>query len=359
MVFAPILPLLEDEFLVNHAQASSIFLFLSVGYGLAVLVSGLVSGRLGYKRSIICSLLFLSLVAFLIPFVHKFFILYIFAFALGFFVGVYLPAAIPLITEYYAERNWGKAIAIHDTGASSSIFATPFVVLFLLFFSPWRGIFVVFGFIHLVCAIVFYFASTEVKISSPPKTVFGDIIKMKSLWLMCILWIFCTGANLGIYSITPLYLTKELRLEIGYANTVLGISRLGAVAVAIACGFLIDRFNLKKIMVLVMMATSLLTILMGLVSAKYIGIVLFLQAFFVAGFFPVALVAIARTFNREMRSLATGIIIAMAIAFGGGIIPYLLGVSGDAVSFRLGITVLGIFIGLAGTLVFHLKELEQ
>jgi hypothetical protein len=28
------------------------------------------------------------------------------------------------------------------------------------------------------------------------------------------------------------------------------------------------------------------------------------------------------------------------------------------VSFRLGITILGIFVGLASTLVFHLKELE-
>jgi MFS family permease len=83
-----------------------------------------------------------------------------------------------------------------------------------------------------------------------------------------------------------------------------------------------------------------------------------LQAFFVTAFFPVGLVALAKTFNREMRSLATGIILALAIAFGGGIIPYLLGVSGDLYSFRLGITILGIFVGLSSTLIFHLKELE-
>ena len=136
------------------------------------------------------------------------------------------------------------------------------------------------------------------------------------------------------------------------------MSRLGSVAVAIACGFLIDRFNLKKIMFLVMIITGVFTVIMGLVSVRYIGIVLFLQAFFVTAFFPVGLVAIAKTFNREMRSLATGIILALAIAFGGGIIPYLLGVSGDLYSFRLGITILGIFVGLSSTLIFHLKELE-
>lgn len=358
IVFAPILPLVEDEFMVNHAQASSIFIFLSAGYGVAVIVSGLFSGKFGYKKSIILSLLLLGLVAFLIPLVHKFFLIYLFAFVLGFSVGFYLPSAIPLITEYYSEKDWGKAIAIHDTGASSAIFATPFVALFLLQFFPWRGIFVVFGCIYIACSIIFCFVSTEVKINNPPKAVFNDLIKIRSLWLMAIIWVFGAGANLGIYSIVPLYLTKELQLNIGFANVILGVSRLGSVAVAIACGFLIDRFNLKKIMFLVMIITGVLTVFMGLVSVRYIGIVLFLQAFFVTAFFPVGLVAIAKTFNREMRSLATGIILALAIAFGGGIIPYLLGVSGDLYSFRLGITILGIFVGLSSTLIFHLKELE-
>jgi NNP family nitrate/nitrite transporter-like MFS transporter len=175
---------------------------------------------------------------------------------------------------------------------------------------------------------------------------------------MAIIWIFGAGANLGIYAIIPLYLTKELQLNIGYANTILGISRLGSVGVAIACGFLIDRVNLRKVMFLMVLITGIFTVLLGLVPVKYIGIVLFLQAFFVTGFFPVGLVAIAKTFRREMRGPATGIIIAISMVFGGGVMPYLLGVSGDLGSFRLGIVILGIFVALFSTLVFHLKELE-
>jgi NNP family nitrate/nitrite transporter-like MFS transporter len=358
IIFSPILPIVEDEFMVNHAQASSIFIFLSVGYGISVIFSGLFSGKFGYKRTIVSSSASLSLVGFLIPLVHNFFLLYLFAFVLGFFVGLYLPSAIPLITEYYSERNWGKAIAVHDSGAQIAIFSTPFIALLLLHFFPWRGIFVAFACIFLACSVIFYFAAGEVKISNPPKTTFREIIKIKSLWLMAIIWIFSAGVNLGIYSITPLYLTKELQLDIGYANTILGISRLGSVGVAIACGFFIDRFNLRKFMFILMIITGFFTVLMGLVSVKYMGIVLFLQAFFVTGFFPAGLVAMAKTFSREMRSLATGIILAISIVFGGGIIPYLLGVSGDLYSFRLGITILGILVIPAGTLIFRVKELE-
>jgi MFS family permease len=358
MIFAPILPIIEDEFMVNHARASSIFIFLSAGVGVGVIVSGLFSGKVGYKKSIVFSLAMLSLVSFVIPIIHNFFLLYLFAFVVGFSFGIYLASVIPLITEFYAEKNWGKAIAIHDTGASISILATPIIALFLLHFFPWRGIFVVFAFICLICSVVFACIGSEVKISKSPRATLKDIVKIRSLWLMAIIWICGMGANLGIYSIVPLYLTKELHLDIGYANTILGISRLGSVAVAIACGFLIDRFDLRRVMFLVMIITSVVTVFMGLAPAKYVGTVLFLQALFVTGLFPVGLVAIAKTFNREMRSLATGIITAASTVFGSGIIPYLLGISGDLYSFRLGITILGIFLALASTLVFRLKELE-
>ncbi len=358
MLFAPILPILEDEFRVNHAHASGIFIFLSIGYGVALIASGLFAGRIGYKKSIVFAFAQLSLVKLLIPLVHNFFLLYISALVLGFSVGLYIPSAIPLITEYYVEKHWGKAIAIHDIGASGSIFATPLIALLLLHLLPWRGIFVVYACVFLISSVAFFLLSTEVKISNPPKAIFRDIVKMPSLWLMAVLWTFGAGANLGIYSITPLYLTKELHLNIDFANTILGISRLASIGVAVACGFLVDRFNLRKILFLMLVITGLLTVLLGLASVGYIGIVLFLQAFFVTGFFPVGLVAIARTFSREMRSLATAIILSTSMISGAGIMPYFLGISGDLYSFRLGIGILGILTLLASGLVFRLKELK-
>ena len=359
MVFAPILPIVEDEFVVNHAQAGGIFVFLSAGYSVAVMISGLYSGIFGFKRSIFFALLFLSLVSFAIPFIHTFWLLYVFAFFIGLAIGFYLPSAMPLMTEYYSENNWGKVIAIHDTGASIAIFSVPFIALFILRFFPWRGIFVVFGFVFLAAALIFFFSCSEVKLNDPPKRVFRDLVRIGSLWLMVIIWTFGAGANQGLYAIIPLYLTKELGLTIGYANTILGISRLGAIGVAVSCGFLIDRFNLRIIMFLVLLITGTLTVFIGLVSAGFIGIFLFLQAFCVTAFFPVGLVAIAKTFSREMRSLATGIILALSVASGGGLVPYLLGLSGDLYSFRLGIVILGVSIGISSLVVFHLKELEK
>ena len=358
ILFSPILPLLEDEFMVNHARASGIFTFMSAGYGVAVLLAGLFSGRIGYKKTIIMCLASLCLLNFVIPFVRNFYLLYLFALVLGFAHGLYIPSAIPLLTEYYAEKNWGKAISIHDTGASMAIFATPLVALGLLQFFPWRGIFVVYGCVFFVCLLVFMFVTTEVKIVNRTQAVFRDIIKIPSLWFMTIVWVFGAGANLGIYAITPLYLTKELGLSIDYANTILGVSRLVSIGVAVACGFIVDRFSLKKMMFFMMVITGIFTVVLGIAPVRYTGVLLFFQAFFVTGFFPLGLVAIARTFVREMRGLATGMILAAGFFTGGGVVPWLLGVSGDLYSFRFGITLLGVLTILASALIFRLKEIK-
>jgi MFS family permease len=163
-IFSTVLPLIEDEFAVNHATASSIFVFMSFGYTLSLLASGLLGGRVGYKKFICFCLVGSAFIFLAIPFVNTFPPLRIFSFFLGLFAGIYLPSSIPLLTAYYRERDWGKTIAIHDSAASFSIFASPFICLGIMTFLSWRGIFAIIGALALLCGIIFYFLGPEVKI---------------------------------------------------------------------------------------------------------------------------------------------------------------------------------------------------
>jgi NNP family nitrate/nitrite transporter-like MFS transporter len=356
-IFAPILPLIEDEFVISHAKATSIFIFQSIGFAVSVLLSGFYSGRFGYKKTILSSLLISSLAFFLIPFVKIFLVFYVFAFVLGFATGLYLPAAISLITEYFSEKDWGKSIAIHDSAASIAIFGTPLIAIFLLHFFKWRGIFEVFVVVFLASAVVFIFISKEVKVRySGTKAPFGELIRKRSLWTIGVVGLFGAGANMGIYQITPLYLTKELLLSIDYANTILGISRFGGIGVAILCGFLADKISLRKIMFIMMLVTGILTVLIGVAPVKFVVIVFLLQTLFVTGIFPLSFVLIARTFGRETRGMATSLVLTVATVFGSGVMSYLLGLSGDLISFRFGISILGIFVILSSLLL--LKKME-
>ncbi len=357
-IFSPILPIIEDEFAITHARASSIFMFQSAGYGVSIFFAGLYAGAFGYKKSIILCLSVGAAACFLVPFARTISTLYALACVTGVAAGIYLPSALPLITDYFAERQWGKSIAIHDSAASFSIVSTPLIALSILHFLPWRGIFVVFGAIFCVCALSFLLASNEIRVVRPAAHVHADLFKNPALWIMAAPWVAASGAYWGVYFTIPLFMTKELSLSIGYASTVLGLSRLGGIAVAIMCGVLVDRFSLRKITLTMLISSGLLTIAVGASSAKLVGVSLFFQVICVTGFFPVGLVSIARMFDTKVRGMATGVLLTFSLLMGSGFGSYLLGLSGDLVSFRLGYICLGCLVALSSVPLFYLKGLD-
>jgi MFS family permease len=204
---------------------------------------------------------------------------------------------------------------------------------------------------------MFYVLFHELKVTRITKSAFGNFIRRKSLWLLSIIWVFAASTSIGVYYVTPLFLTKELHLDIGYANTIFGISRLGGFVVAVCSGFLVSRFTIRAIMVAILIISGASTAFIALAGVTFIGLALFLQASFIYGFFPAGLIAISRIFNLDERGLATGFIFGFGVIIGWGVTPYLLGISGDHLSFKLGILVLGLAVMLSSSLVFRLKEL--
>ena len=357
-VLSPVLPLIEDEFRVTHAQAGSIFTFMAIGYGFSMLFAGLFASRIGCKKTVQLSLLLALIVYLLWPFAREFTLFYALGFALGMASGMYLPAIIPLITEYFEERLWGKAIAIHESAASLAMFSSPFIALLVLSFLSWRGIFGLFAAIFVICMIALHFLVQEVQPYEAKKGSLSGLLRDSSLWLMGIIWIFMAGAYVGFYFILPLYLVKEVSLDLQKANSIFGFSRLGGVLVQVSIGFLVSRFSLKKIMFTFMLLSGIFTMLLTVHDLAWLKIFLFAQASFNMGFFPIALIAISRMFDRETRGAATGFIITLGVVCGNGVIPYLLGLSGDLISFRFGIFILGLLGVLSSGLVCFLKRLR-
>jgi MFS family permease len=140
-----------------------------------------------------------------------------------------------------------------------------------------------------------------------------------------------------------------------HANTIFGISRIGGAAVGILAGFLVDRFRAKGMLIVLVLVTGILTSLVAVNDLGWVKIVLFVQATIAAGYFPIALVAISRMFERESRGQAVGFIVTLGVV-GTAIMPYLLGLSGDLVSFRLGFLLLGILTALSSGLFCFMKE---
>ena len=343
---------------VSHAKASSIFPLTSLGYAISLFLSTACSRLVGTKKSIVLSLLVTGVGVACAPLARTLSGLYVFVFLIGMGVGLYLPNAIPLITDSYPERYWGRALSLHETATAISIFAAPLLALFLLAFTGWRGILELFGATCFACALVFFAVGHDVKGARPKGLLSAHLFRHGSIWIIGILWIFAAGSNLGLYFVIPLYFVKELGMAEGHANAVLGASRLGAVLVAVSVGFAVDRFSLKKIASVLLFASGIATMGLALPDPSWIKVILFAQAALSAAFFPLSLVTISRLFGQETRGQATAFIVMLGVVFGVGVIPYLLGLSGDLVSFRFGILLLGCGTAASSFLYGALKGLR-
>ena len=354
-IIGPILPLIEDEFLISHAKATTIASLFGLGVATSTLASGVFAGRLGYKRSILLFMAASIVMFLLIPHVRTFSQLALLLFVSGAVWGTYFPCVIPIVTGHFAPSVWGRALAIQDTGASLSVIAAPLFAILMLRFISWRQFFYVFAAAYMVSGALFLLFAKEVKVERRPTNTFWNLLRNRSTWTLVILWVFATGAFMGVYQVTPLYFTKELSFSTQYANTIFGLSRLGGVVFGVTMGFVVDRFNLKKSMFIVLCLTGLFTMLIGHTNVTIVQVGLFLQGTVIMGFFAVGLMTISRMFKMEERSMAAGLMSTLGAIFGAGVVPYLFGLAGDYLSFRFGMLVFGAIITLGSGLVYFLR----
>lgn len=61
-VFVPLLPLIEDNFALSHAQAGGLYASLSIGYGISLFLTGWFASVWGYKKTVIMGFIGIALI---------------------------------------------------------------------------------------------------------------------------------------------------------------------------------------------------------------------------------------------------------------------------------------------------------
>ena len=357
-IFSPILPLIEDTLLLSHGEAGGLFTSLAIGNSLILLISGRFAAVWGYKRTVVSGFIGIGLIFLGLQWADSYLAFHILFFFLGIASGTYLPSILPIITETYESRHWGKVIGIHDSAASLSILSVPIFVALGLHFLSWKTLLLLLGAASLLLPIYFWKVSVEPKRQmSHQRSRISDLLKRRSIWIIGFLWIFASASSLGIYSILPLYLIKERGIDFDFANTLFGISRVGGVFVSVFIGFLIDRYGYRFMLMFCLVTTGLSTIGLALSSTlPMILITLVLQATLSVGFFPAAFATLSNLTPLSERSMAIGVAIALGTIFGNGGAPVLLGFIADRFSFQIGIMWLGVLTTFSSLVVRFLEK---
>jgi NNP family nitrate/nitrite transporter-like MFS transporter len=357
IIFAPLLPVIEKELGISHGQAGFFFFLISTGYLSGLLGSGFLSSRTTHRRTILISGSGVGIALMMLSLANSLRAMHAGLFGLGLAAGLYMPSAIAAITALVDQRHWGKAIAVHELAPNLAFFIGPFVAELFLSRGSWRVALGALGTASIVIAAAYCRFGKGGRFSgeSPTSAAVGSLVRTPAFWIMLVLFGLAVSSTIGVYAMLPLYLVSERRLETSWANALTALSRSYGPISGVIGGWVSDRLGPKRTMLLSLMCTGLLTLLLGWVGDTWIGAVVIFQPALAVWFFPAGFAALAVIAPPQARNLAVAFTIPFGYVIGGGAIPTLIGVMGDAGSFAFGFMTTGILIIAAAILALLLK----
>jgi MFS transporter, NNP family, nitrate/nitrite transporter len=362
VLLSPLMPEIEKSLGISHSQSGSLFLLMSIGYFFALLGSGYISALILHRNTIIISAMGVGLALCTISLSTGFKGLMGSVFFLGFAAGLYLPSGITTLTDMVDPNHWGKAISIHEIAPNLGFVAAPLLVEMMLIYFSWRVIPSLIGLFTICIGFLFIFRAKGGKFpgKSPSTDTFRVLFAGRDFWIMVVLFGLAISSTLGIYIILPLYLVSEIGLPRNFANTLIAISLLFGLISALAGGWAADRFGPCRTIMIMLGLTGCSTILMGILNESTILVSLvFIQAVLATCYFPAGFALLSSIGPPGYQNVAISFAIPFAFLFGGGAVPFIIGMVGDAGSFSAGIIIIGGLITAGAVLPHFLKAKKE
>jgi NNP family nitrate/nitrite transporter-like MFS transporter len=354
VIFSPLLPEIQLDMNLAHAVAGSLFLFLSSGYFISILLSGTVSSRLGHKRTIVVSAVGSGLMLSLVGFCTTVMSMRIALFCLGYAAGLYLQSGLATISRLVAPAYLARGIAVHELAPNVGFVAAPLLCGLMLPYFSWREglqvLGVVFGCMGLIYAVKGDGNSRLAR--GMNLTLVRRLLVIPQFWLMVLLFSFAICTTLGIYAMLPLYLVTEHGMEQDAANRLVALSRVSSVIMPLIAGWVGDRFGNGIVMLNVLLAAGILTIPLGIFSGSPLVVFVVLQPMVAVCFFPSGLAMLSRVGGQEAQGSAISLCVPFAFLIGGGAIPLAIGAVGDYYSLAVGFSGIGCIITLVALAAF-------
>lgn len=279
-VFYPLLPEIRQDFGFSLKQSGLLATGFTVGLAVAGFIAGFIVDRYSRKIVIIGSVLVYSLGTLAIPLSRGFFDMAAYRFVSGVGEGVQATALYALVGSFFFHR---RAFAAGFIGVAfgAGISLGPIIgVPFAVRFENWRAPFFLFGGLGLVMAVLILLAvsrrMSEAKVGSGGFAATQDYSHVPSrpynrntlgFGIACAVSGTVFYGFLGLY---PTFLREELGFDTKQAAVAVSMSGIGAM-MALAAGWLGDRFSQKWLLVGTFIATAVVAYLMYVVVTDMTG----------------------------------------------------------------------------------------
>jgi NNP family nitrate/nitrite transporter-like MFS transporter len=360
IVIAPLLPAIEADLSISHAQAGSLILITTSGYFVTITGSSLVSSHISHRYTILLSAFAAAFALVVVSFSNTYSSLRGSLLFLGLATGFYLPSGIATLTSLVPAKHWGKALGLHELAPNLGFVTAPLISEMLLHWFSWRGVLGILGVSSALCGCVFWWFGQGGKFQGqvPSLSSYRNLFAQPSFWIVTILFALGIGGSFGIYTMLPLYLTAGQSMDRPFANTLIGLSRVSGLFTAPISGWVTDRVGPRKTLIFVLFLAGLTTMLMGLASGPWLILMVFVQPMLAVCFFPAGFATLSLLGSSEIRNFGVSVAVPMGFLFAGGALPFGIGILGDAGNFPEGIAGTGLLI-LSGSLLSRSLNLRQ
>lgn len=358
IIFSPLLPEIQQDMHLAHAESGSFFLVMSSGYFISILFSGAVSSRLGHKWTIVVSVTGSGLMLVLIGFCTSVVTMRIGLFCLGYAAGLYLQSGLATIFRMVSPSYLARGMAVHELAPNIGFVAAPLLCGLMLHYLSWRAglqlLGVVLGFMGLIYAVMGRGSSSKEK--RMDFSLVRRLLVIPQLWLMVLLFSFAICSTLGIYAMLPLYLVVEHGMDLEAANRLVAFSRVSSVFMPLIAGWFGDRFGNATVMKYVLLLGGFPTIPLGLFTGYSLLVFVIVQPMIAVCFFPSGFAVLSKIGGKEAQGSAISLCIPLAFLFGGGAIPLAIGAVGDYYSLAISFVGIGCLTILAASAAFWFER---
>ncbi|WP_251423929.1 MFS transporter [Veillonella agrestimuris] len=261
--WSSVMPIVNEALNFTPQMGTSYLSAFYLGYALAVLPGGILADRIGYRKTILFSLLSMSIVTALMSTIDSYTYGWVLRFLLGIASGPVQASCLSALGDHFGPNQRGAAVGIFMSCTSFGITTVNLYAPVVATYYGWQMAFLVTAALPLLVLLLSYFTvrkpSAEVlaqraledggvDLTEKPslKDNLRHILQNRNIKFLAIAGFFATGTTWGVTQWANLYMVKQLGVTAIYAGQVMSAFGTAALIAKPTIGILSDLLPIKK-----------------------------------------------------------------------------------------------------------------
>ncbi len=258
LVWSSVMSIANEDLGFTVIQGSSYITAFYIGYAITALPGGILSDKIGYRKTVLLSLAGVTVGTALMGTVTDYYVGFAFRFILGLFSGPLNACCLSAIADVFSERQRGTATGLLMTCTSLGISVVNLYAPSLATNYGWQVAMFATAVIPLAILVLCFFTlrgaagsgDSGEKAKAQPSMSVGEalstIVKTRNVWLMSIVGLCATGATWGVTNWANLFMTQNVGVSAVTAGSIVAIYGAAAFISKPLIGIISDHLNVKK-----------------------------------------------------------------------------------------------------------------